>query len=394
VISLKIYFKYINLLILILLFFVNVVFAEVIGPDTIISTSKTYENTTLDMTNGNLIVQNNATLTIKNCLVHGSVSPTTLNLINVVDGKLHIEKSNFSISATSLPADPNTTAISYVFLINKGQLSLVGNAFKIDKFYTAGLVVTNETNLTSDINIADNTIENFHGGTYLINSNNAHVTNNTFSMNSMGNIVLRGNNGVISKNIIKFSGNNNIGNGIDIFNSDNVNIFENTILDSSCYGILLLDSANITLSQNIIAGGITWAINIISFDQLKTKEKNIDDKFIKNSTYLLHYVANYKNKVSINKNIQIRNNFLLLNRYGLSASFVNTIDVESNIFIQKFNDSKSRKFWTDNNILLENVTNLTWQNNIYKEAFTQINGESNNLALQYVTFPQSGGVVF
>jgi hypothetical protein len=42
--------------------------------------------------------------------------------------------------------------------------------------------------------------------------------------------------------------------------------------------------------------------------------------------------------------------------------------------------------------LLPSVTNLTWLNNTYKEAFTQDISGDNTPSLQFVNFPAHGGV--
>ena len=41
---------------------------------------------------------------------------------------------------------------------------------------------------------------------------------------------------------------------------------------------------------------------------------------------------------------------------------------------------------------MKNLTNFEWKNNLYKEAFTQVNGGDNSKSLQFVTFPKFGGV--
>ena len=68
------------------------------------------------------------------------------------------------------------------------------------------------------------------------------------------------------------------------------------------------------------------------------------------------------------------------------------MNVTNNYFSQRFEDAASRKFWTDNTNLLINVTNLTWTHNFYKEAFTQEEGGDNSKSLNFIAFPQTGGI--
>jgi hypothetical protein len=62
------------------------------------------------------------------------------------------------------------------------------------------------------------------------------------------------------------------------------------------------------------------------------------------------------------------------------------------MFIQRFTDTSLRQFWTNNDNILPNVNSLTWVDNLYKEAFTQVNGGDNTSSLTFVTFPAHGGV--
>ena len=94
-----------------------------------------------------------------------------------------------------------------------------------------------------------------------------------------------------------------------------------------------------------------------------------------------------------NQNITIAKNYISQNRYGLTAIDVDTLIVKENIFIQKFPDNSTRKFWTDNQILLTNVSNLIWKDNLYKEAYSQDNEDENTQSSYFVTFPTYHGVV-
>jgi hypothetical protein len=83
---------------------------------------------------------------------------------------------------------------------------------------------------------------------------------------------------------------------------------------------------------------------------------------------------------------------MALNRYGLTGGEISQLTVTNNTFIQKFAVSSLRQYWTNNDNLLPQVSNFTWSDNIYKEAFTQEVPGNNTNALQFKSFPKQGGV--
>jgi parallel beta-helix repeat protein len=168
---------------------------------------------------------------------------------------------------------------------------------------------------------------------------------------------------------------------MDIINSDTINIRQNLLLTPTCHGIYTLNSSNLVIDSNKVFGGITYAINVLSYPEIKA-----EDDYVKKISAL----APRQNVATTN--VVISNNFMSQNRYGIAVSDTSNLNVNNNVFIQRFSDAVARKFWTNNSILLQNVTGLTWTNNIYKEAFTQeINGD-NSQSLTIVPFPQTGGV--
>jgi hypothetical protein len=108
--------------------------------------------------------------------------------------------------------------------------------------------------------------------------------------------------------------------------------------------------------------------------------------------YITNILAKHKMRNSLTSTITVSNNFMSQNRYGLAGMDISGLTVINNTFIQRFSDDASRKFWTDNNILLKNVTGLSWSNNIYKEAYAQIIGANDPNTDMIVPFPVSGGI--
>jgi parallel beta-helix repeat protein len=214
------------------------------------------------------------------------------------------------------------------------------------------------------------------------------IDGNLFNTNSYGNIVLIGDNSVIYNNRIHFSGRDQQGNGIDILDCSGVVVRNNVLFTSTCRGIYVVSSNDVVIDGNSITGGITYGIILLDQDAL------MNNNFVdKKDDYAVSFVKKLgKILPESSSNISVTNNVLSQNRYGLTATGIDGLTVTGNYFSQRFDTAADRLFWTNNAILLQNVTNLEWSNNTYKEAFTQINGGDNSMT-QFVPFPSTGGVV-
>lgn len=367
----------------------HLVYAQtiIIKPRTIISFPKTYNNVTLDLTNGSFIIQNNASLTINDSNIIGTISPSNPILFTVDGyGTLNMNNSQVTITAKGINPHPMTQALQYVIQTALGTVNLIGNSFSIDKSFTAGLLITTSNIPTKNFKLQNNTINNFHGVFYLLNNYNALITGNQLTKNSYGHIVITGQNAIITNNTISYSGNDHLGNAMDIIGSKNILINKNLLLTPTCHGIYVLSSDAVTIDNNLIFGGITYAMNVLSVPELLRDEGKVDQ-------YVAQLITDLKINALASDNITISNNYMSQNRYGVAVSDVSHLTVQNNIFIQRFSDNTSRKFWTDNSILLKNITTLIWTNNLYKEAFTQAIDGSNAKSFTLVPFPQTGGVV-
>jgi hypothetical protein len=372
------------LIVMLILITCHVAFAKtiVINGKTLIDKPTVYKDVVLDLSNGFFQITNNALLQIENCIINGTISPKNSNLINLLIGSLVLKNNTVNISSVNIPKNPTNPSIFDVIIVSQGKVTIVGNRFDIDTPYTVGLFVTTGS-YTTDFNISRNDIRNFHGGIFLKNSHGAYVADNTFSNVSISNIfIMEGNNGLFEKNDMFFPGNNNVGDGIDIIDSENITLNQNYISSGSCYSIVILRAKNIVINRNKIIGGITYAIII---------ESSLDtDSY---DAYLLNiaHISN-NNTHTINQNIKVINNYFSQNRYGLTASNIDGLTVENNTFIQEFANSASRKFWTNNRILLQNVTHILWRDNLYKEAFAQDFSTNDIRSSKFVEFPLYDGV--
>ena len=351
--------------------------------NTVITTPTTYENVTLDMSDGSFIIKTNGELKIKRSIINGTLSKDVPILFTIDNGKLNLEKNTVNIITHHLPPHPQTQSLEYVMNITLGGLNIDGNQFNIDNPFTAGLLITTASIPTTDLKFTHNRFERFHGVLYLIASDNSLVADNTFFRNSYGNIVIIGNSGKIIHNSIYFSGNDHLGNSIDVIDSSNITISNNLLFTPTCHGIYIMNSHHLAIEGNNITGGITYAMNILTYPE--TLEA-MDDYVVK-----LADSAKLPNRQS--GDISITNNFMSQNRYGIAASDTVNLSIKGNYFTQRFNDAESRKFWTNNNVLMQNVTNLSWQDNYYKEAYTQAIDGDNSSSSKFVPFPKTGGVV-
>lgn len=359
----------------------------VIAPNTVISSPVTYKNVTLDMSNGSFIIRNDATLTIKNSKIKGTLSKDNPILISLEKGNINLTNNIVDIQTMGLDQHPMSQSLQYVIQVAFGNVIMTDNTFSIDQSFTAGLLITSANFATNGFQILRNSFDKFHGVLYLVSSNSALVADNTFTRNTYGHIVNIGDNNQILRNKIFYSGNNRLGNAIDIINSNNTIISKNEMYTPTCHAIYLINSHGVTIDRNRIVGGITYAVNLLSFPEGVVKG-NVDE-------YLKDYINVNKKVASLNSSdISITNNYMGQNRFGLAATDIDNLLVRDNIFIQRFKDADARAFWTDNNILFKNVTNLTWTNNVYKEAYSQtVNGDNTHSDV-IIPFPETGGIHF
>ncbi len=375
---------YIYLMSFIVLILTRVCYAEdivVIEPNTIISEPKIYNNVILEMTNGSFIVNNKATLRIQNCTIKGTLSKNNPALITLEDGNLYLENNKGKIKSVGVLDHPTTQSLYHVIQVSRGLVDMENNHFSVNNPFKVGLLITSASIPTTDYKIINNTFEKFHGVLYLLNSNNSLIQNNAFVTDTYGNIVTIGRKINILNNSIYFSGNNHLGNAIDVIDSDTVTISQNRLITPTCHGIYVLNSQNVVVDSNYVTGGITYAMTVLS------NPETLDPM-----EYISKIIGSYKIKNGLSNNITITNNYMAQNRYGIAATEINTLNVQNNTFVQRFTDQASRTFWTDNNILIKDVTGLVWTNNLYKEAYTQDIDGNNTKSNAFVPFPVSGGV--
>lgn len=356
---------------------------SIIIPKTTVDKSTVIENADLDMSNGSFTITNNATLTIKNSRIVGTISPTNPYLFLVETGKLILKNNTVSVNAVDINPTPFHISLYNTINVEQGSAKIVANSFTIDKPYTASLLAT-KTEITNNIVFAKNRVYSFHGGIILRNSHFSVVANNAFYNVSNSNVfLLESSSSKVLNNTILFAGNNNVGDGIDFVDSRDVILKNNFISSGSCYSIVVMRCKNVIIDKNHITGGITYAITILPSLVLPG---NLNE-------HLADLIGKPASRADIpSENIIVINNYFSQNRFGLAATTVNGLVVKNNYFIQHFTDTASRLFWTNNDILMRNVTNLIWKNNFYKEAYAQDIRGNNTIASNFVLFPDRGGV--
>ena len=368
---------------LIILLFQPTAEAKKIFSDTIISKDTVYQNASIDLNSGSFQIINNATLKIENSTINGTISADNTAFFKVTNGKLILKNSMFNINSVRLPAVPDLPAIYYSINVLQGSVDIDNNKFFTNKDYTVGFLTTNRL-ATTGFKITNNEFHRLHGGILLRNATHAVIENNKFDHVSSSNIFLiDSSDHLIKRNTILFSGNNNVGDGLDITDSANITITQNYIASGSCYSMMVLHGKNINITDNKILSGITYAISIAG----SIGEKTASDQ------YLLKLIGNRATRVAGNENITITHNYLSQNRFGITTDNTDRLIVKNNLFIQRFADNNARKFWTNNDILIKNTVNVSWEDNLYKEAYSQDPQGDNSLSGKTVSFPLHGGVI-
>jgi len=360
-----------------LFIFSNVTYATtdiVIDGRQVIDKPTSFSNVVIDMTHGRFKIVKGGSLKIENSTINSNLYFDNPYTIDLEHGSLFLKNNKINIDASMIKSNKLGLAKHEVFKVNKGKVELIQNDIWVNTSYSVGLLNTTDTE-TSGLKLSNNTIKNFHGGFNITNANNTEIIGNIFeNVSSINiNVVNTTNATKIQNNIFYFPGNLVAGDAIDVINSSGVTISDNIVASSANYGIYIMGGQNIFIDNNKISDGYGYGIYI---DTPSSIAKAVSK---------MNYMAN--------SNIVISNNYLAQNRYGLSGGVVDNLIVSNNFFIQRFIDNTTRQYWTNNDNLLPLATNLTWLNNLYKEAFTQEVPGDNSNTLKFVSFPRSGGVL-
>lgn len=354
-----------------------------INTNQIISTPTSYKNVTLDMNAGFIIVPGGS-LDIEDSVINVHASPTNPFFTYMTAGDLTLKDNTVVVTVSSITSDPSAEAQHQLIKVDHGDLLIQHNNFSVNQPFTLGFFTTNPTFATSGFSIKENVIKNFHGGIYLLNSYANKIEENTFTRVSHANILNMGDSSKFSHNIFNFPGNLSAGTAFDIVNSSNIRLNNNIIASSTGPGIHVMGGKDITMTRNKITDCMGFGIAIEAVTPLT----------IKKNAYLVNAGITFGDSSHKNHRITITRNYISQNRFGLTAEGVSDLTVTNNAFLQKFEDNVTRKFWTNNEHLLSDVTDLVWTGNVYKEAYTQVVPGDNELAKQFVVFPATGGVVW
>lgn len=371
--------KYICCAMLLLSFQASCYAAVILHGNQVITTPTSYDNESIDLTDGRFTVNTGGFLTIKNSTVDITISPTNPFFITLNSGGINLKNSTINVKVSGIPQNSELKALYKLIDIAQGNVSITQNNATIDTPFTVSFLETQGIAATTGFIISQNNINMFHGGLYFSNANNATITDNSFMNVSFSNIYNDGNLNNYNGNSFVFPGNLKSGNAFDIVNSDGITISNNVISSGANFGISIMGGNNVIIDNNKITDSKSYAINIQS-------------SMLKKDKYLPQLVSSKKLRLLPNSNIVISNNYIAQNRFGLTGSTVDNLIVTNNTFIQRFTDSSIRQYWTNNDNLLSAITNLIWVNNTYKEAFTQNNEGDNTPSLQFVEFPAHGGV--
>lgn len=341
-----------------------------------------YNHITINL-DGNMVINKSGLLDIQNSTINFVISPATPYFVRLNGGNLNLINNTFNVIVQNITPNPSKQPAFFLIRIVQGQVNLMTNQFNIDTHFTVGLLSTDKNFTTDGFNISNNRINQFHMGLLLINSSNAIISKNTFNKVSFSNIYnIGGTNTKILNNVFTFPGNFKPGDAIDVVNAINLNISDNKIFSSSSYGITVRGTQNLLIDSNNIMDGLSYAIYFIKPLMMNLKKD-----------HYLWQMYDSQHQIKQNENIVISNNNILKNRFGIAGDTIISLTVANNFFVQAFLDNAARKFWTNNDNLLKNIPNFLWEENIYKESFSQDNAGDNSKSMKVVTFPAHGGVV-
>lgn len=357
----------------------------ILNSELIITTEKIYDQQSLIVhEHGRFVIEGNGLLVIKNSRVDVTLSQANPFFILAKQGKLILENSTFRVRTTNIPGRQRQEATAYLVSAKKAQLQVSNNQFYAESIHTVGLIKIGDWDgkvHSQDHMINNNYINNFHGGLYLFNVSNSTISHNMFKFNSLGSINVSGEHVSVDNNRILFSGRFDIGDGILVLPSKNIKIEHNQISNGSCYGMQVIGGEYVEINDNTIVDGITYAIYISSdFNKLNLSQQQIA-------------MLELTNAPVRNEHIIIANNYLGQNRYALAGDEVSNLKAHDNYIVQRFDDAATRTFFTNNDILFKRLINLTWKNNFYKEAFTQVNGDNLDITKRLYVYPTRGGVI-
>ncbi len=207
-------------------------------------------------------------------------------------------------------------AVSWLFRFEAGDaivdgLEIKGNSFDSAYWYGGGVLMARDVKGLPRARIQNNSVWGHHGGFYLDRADDGLVTDNRMTHVSYGNIVLRKSKRLdVARNSLIYPGNGTGGDGLTLTNLEDSLVEHNTIINGACYGMWLhTPMKNVTISQNVVFGGITTGLMLAEPSQVPPT-----------GTY--HF-----------SNIAIRDNLFSHNRgWGLIAISGDQFQIENNIF--------------------------------------------------------------
>ena len=288
--------------------------------------------------NGNLIIEEEGSLTFRNVTLIMNCSEDGENGIEVLKGgKFYIfdydENPHTENDMSKITA--NNKEFVFKFLVNEDSIFKMKNSELSECGYEGENTGTGGLTISTDNVIIDNSsfYHNYYG-IYLYRSNNNQITHNKFYSNTNSGIYLRTSQ---SNEIINNEINSNIDTGIYIKYSNNNQIINNSV--SQCKnGIELLASQNVKINDNIVFNNDKVGILINDNNNLVTNNHIFDnDQGILitggNNRITMNYIYNNYEGIFIDfedNNIIIDSN-ITDNEYGVVLDYANNILIINSI---------------------------------------------------------------
>lgn len=212
------------------------------------------------------------------------VGDVTLSTVWQLESDTDYRNGTITILPGGAVSFDNVSNVSFsnIGIVNtSGQPSLQGTDCSNVRIFdnrTTGDIFGNDTSgiflrLEScrDVTVENNKIESNWGGIYVLDSEDTVISHNLLYDVAFGNIVVSGKNISITGNRLSRPGITTRvrgalgGDGITLWEFENVSVVGNEIVGGNCYGIWASrGGTRLAVTDNVIRHGLTWAVNLIN----------------------------------------------------------------------------------------------------------------------------------
>ena len=122
-------------------------FADVVlHGEQVIDKPTTYNNVTLDLTDGRFTIKTGGSLAISNSTIKSQISQNNPYFVKMLDGGLDLNSNTVKVTTQDLSPNPDVKTFDFDLIqVVQGKVSIIQNQFTNDKPYTIGFLSTQNT---------------------------------------------------------------------------------------------------------------------------------------------------------------------------------------------------------------------------------------------------------